>query len=47
MERVGIPLYWSEWVERNFEPKDYLDKNDIYKYHANLLKSMGKFQELC
>ncbi|MFA5366381.1 MAG: hypothetical protein WC333_00460 [Dehalococcoidia bacterium] len=46
MDRVGIALYWSEWVEKTFEPKDYLDKNEIYTYHINLLGRMGKSQEL-
>jgi hypothetical protein len=46
MDRVGITLNWGEWVEKTFEPKDYLDKDEIYAYHLNLLGRMGKSQEL-
>ena len=46
MNRFGIQLYWTEWIDNNFEPKDYLDKNDIEKYYNDLLIKMGKINEI-
>jgi hypothetical protein len=46
MDRVGITLNWSEWVEKTFEPKDYLDRDGIYDYYNNLLGSISKSHEL-
>jgi hypothetical protein len=46
MHRFGIQLYWTKWVDENFEPKDYLDKDMISKYYKDLLFKMGKFNDL-
>jgi hypothetical protein len=46
MDRFGIQLYWSEWMDNNFEPKEYLYKDEIQKYFGDLLKKMGKSHEL-
>jgi hypothetical protein len=46
MARCDIPLYWSKWVEENYEPKDYLPQEEINKYFIDLLNRMGKSQEL-
>jgi hypothetical protein len=46
MCRFGIQLQWGEWVEKNLEPKDYMDKDGLYDYHINLLGRMGKSHEL-
>lgn len=46
MARCDIQLYWSKWVEENFELKDYLPQEEINKYFIDLLNRMGKSQEL-
>jgi hypothetical protein len=46
MHRFNIEIFWSAWVCENFEPKDYLRKEDIEKYFSDLLNKMGKFNEL-
>jgi len=46
MNRFRVQLYWTKWIDNNFEPKDYLDKNEIKAYFADLLKKMGKSHEL-
>lgn len=46
MSRFGIQLYWTKWIDDNFEPKDYLNKDEISNYYADLLNRMGKFNEL-
>lgn len=46
MARCDIPLYWSKWVDENFEPKDYLPQDGILEYFTNLLKRMHKSHEL-
>ena len=46
MHRFNIDLFWSAWISENFEPKDYLRKEDIEKYFSDLLIKMGKFNEL-
>lgn len=45
-ERFGIQLYWTNWIDENFEPKEYLHKEKIYLYYLNLLCKMGKSNEL-
>jgi hypothetical protein len=45
-ERFGIQLYWTKWIDKNFEPKEYLHKDNIYQYFVNLLFKMGKSNEL-
>lgn len=46
MDRFGIQLYWSEWVDKNFEPKEYLESDEIRQYFVDLLKKMDKSHEL-
>jgi hypothetical protein len=46
MNRFGIQLFWSQWMDDNFEPKDYLDINEISIYFTNLLIRMKKEQDL-
>lgn len=45
-ERFNINLYWSEWVDNNFEPKDYLSKDQIIEYFKLLLSQMDRSYEL-
>jgi hypothetical protein len=46
MNRFGVQLYWTEWIDQNFEPKEYLHVDEIKKYFADLLAKMGKSHEL-
>jgi len=46
MNRLGIELYWTELIDKNFEPKDYLPTNELKIYWTNLLEKMGKSSEL-
>jgi hypothetical protein len=46
MNRFGVQLYWTEWIDNNFEPKDYLKSDEIKEYYSNLLLRMGKSHEL-
>jgi hypothetical protein len=46
MDRFEVPLYWNQWMEDNFEPKDYLHVDDIPKYFTNLLIKMKKEEDL-
>lgn len=46
MERLNIQLYWTKWIDENYEPKDYLRKTDIRMYFFNLLNKLGKSHEL-
>lgn len=46
MIKMDVDLYWSEWIDINFEPKQYLHENEIKKYYENLLASMDKSHEL-
>lgn len=46
MHRFNIDLYWTNWIDENFEPKDYLNKNEIEKYYNDLLTKMGKIDEI-
>lgn len=46
MDRFGIQLYWSEWIDNNFEPKEYLERDEIHQYFVELLGRMGKSHEL-
>jgi hypothetical protein len=38
MQRFGVQLYWTDWIDTNFEPKDYLHIDEIKSYYVNLLK---------
>ena len=42
----GVKLYWSNWIDENFEPKEYLHKDRIKDYYVNLLEKMDKSHEL-
>lgn len=46
MYRYNVELYWSNWVDENFEPKDFLHKDDIKQYYVDLLEKLGKGFEL-
>jgi hypothetical protein len=46
MDRFKVQLYWTEWIDLNFEPKDYLEVNKIEEYFTHLLIRMGKEQDL-
>ena len=46
MERFEVALFWNQWMEDNFEPKDYLHVDDIPKYFTNLLIKMKKEEDL-
>ena len=46
MTRINIQLYWSEWMNENFEPKEYFDKDEISNYYADLLNRIGKSFEV-
>lgn len=46
MDRLKIQLFWGQWMEDNFEPKDYLRIEDIPKYFNNLLIKMKKEEDL-
>lgn len=46
MYRLGIDLYWTNWIDFNFEPKEYLQVNEIKPYFEELLGKMGKANEL-
>lgn len=46
MHRFDIPLYWSKWIDANFEPREYLDSEGISNYFTDLLTKMGKSNEI-
>lgn len=46
MDRFSVQLYWTTWIDQNFEPKEYLHVNNIKDYFTDLLAKMGKSQEL-
>ena len=46
MYRCNVQLYWTNWIDNNFEPKDYLHKDEIREYFIDLLSRMGKSHEL-
>jgi hypothetical protein len=46
MLRFGVELYWGEYMDMNFEPKDYFHKDEIRDYFVDLLTKMGKSHEL-
>lgn len=46
MAKYGIELYWSSWVVRTFDPKQFLHKNEIRDYYVDLLGKMEKSHEL-
>jgi len=46
MCRYNVQLYWSDWIINNFEPKEFLNKNEIEDYFFKLLTLMEKSAEL-
>lgn len=46
MHRFGVQIYWTERIETDFEPKDYLHVDEIKDYYVDLLGKMGKSHEL-
>ena len=46
MDRFGVKLFWTTWIDQNFEPKEYLASEDIMKYFINLLEKLEKSNEL-
>lgn len=46
MIRFDVPIYWNDWVDKNFEPKDYMRFDEIKPYFTDLLNRMGKGHEL-
>lgn len=46
MQRTGVQLYWSIWIDENFEPKQYLHVNEIEDYYRKLLTKIDKSIEL-
>ncbi len=46
MDRFNISIYWSKWIDINFEPKEYLNEEGIANYFIDLLSKMGKSHEL-
>lgn len=46
MNRYNVQLYWGEWIDVNFEPKEYLHKDEIRQYYVDLLSKMDKSHEL-
>lgn len=46
MERFEIPLFWSNWIDINFEPFEYLCREQIIEYFTKLLDKLDKSHEL-
>ena len=46
MNRFDIQIYWTNWIDENFEPKDYMKKEEIAKYFTNLLGRIDKSHEI-
>lgn len=46
MCRIGIELYWSKWIDENFEPKEYMSEGGVEEYFRDLLAKMDKSHEL-
>jgi len=46
MDRFNVQLYWTTWIDQNFEPKEYLHVVEIKEYFSDLLAKMGKSHEL-
>lgn len=42
----NIPLYWKDHIDENFDPKDYLHKDEVRAYYVSLLEKLGKSHEL-
>lgn len=46
MIKYDIQLYWSDWIVRTYDPKQFLNKNEIRDYYVDLLGKMEKSHEL-
>ncbi len=46
MIRFDVVIHWNSWIDKNFEPKDYMRFDEIKPYFADLLSRMGKAHEL-
>lgn len=46
LNKYGVQLYWGDWIDEYFEPKEYLRVDEIREYFINLLKKMNKSHEL-
>lgn len=46
MDRFGVQLYWTLWIDQNFEPKEYLESDEIRNYFQDLLGKLDKSNEL-
>ena len=46
MQRFEVELYWTIWIDENFEPKQYLHLNEIEDYYRDVLGKMDKSKEL-
>jgi hypothetical protein len=46
INRFEIQLYWTPWIDLNYEPKDYLHVDEIKGYYKDLLIKLGKSHEL-
>jgi hypothetical protein len=46
MNLFGVQLYWTQWIDDNFEPKEYLNADEIKEYFTGLLTKMKKSHEL-
>ena len=46
MKRHNVQLYWNESILDILEPKEFLHKDEIRKYFADLLTKMEKGYEL-
>ena len=46
MYRYGIELYWTIWIDENFEPKQYLHAGQVGTYYEDLLKKIDKSKEI-
>lgn len=46
MNGFDVPIFWTTWIDMNFEPNDYLCVDEIKTYFTDLLTKMGKSHEL-
>jgi hypothetical protein len=46
VSKFGIQLYWTQWIDDNFEPKEYLHVDEIKPYFVDLLAKLDKSFEL-
>lgn len=44
--RMGVDLIWSDFVDINYEPHEYLNQKQIIEYYSDLLNKMEKLNEL-